>query len=191
MAVTVVSGVPGVGVSRVCELARKELDGVSLANVGDVMLETAMERGLTTDRDELATLPVHEQRSLRRRAAEELARRAADGSLLVSTHLIVRTSSGFVPGLDHTTLSELRPARFVVVDAEPAAIADRRSDSRHRHYGAEAIPRIDFQRQLQTAAAASYAIDTGAPVEYVHNEESAEAAARLVDVVERVEAGDR
>jgi adenylate kinase len=187
MTVTIVSGIPGVGVSRVCEAARKRLDGVTLVNVGDVMLETALERGLTNDRDELSELPVHEQRALRRRAAEDLARRAEEGPLLVSTHLIVRTSSGFLPGLDHTMLSELRPDQFVVVDAEPGSIAERRSESRHRGYGAETTASIGFQRQLQAAAATTYSIRTGAPVRHVVNEgDPDEAAAALASMVESV-----
>jgi len=187
MSVTVASGIPGVGVSRICEAARKQLDGVTLVNVGDVMLEIALERGLTNDRDELGGLPVHEQRALQRRAAEDLARRAEEGPLLVSTHLVVRTASGFLPGLDHTMLTELRPDQFVVVDADPESIAARRSESRHRHYGGDTTASIGFQRQLQAAAAMTYSIRTGAPVQYVVNErEPEEAATELAAMVEAV-----
>jgi adenylate kinase len=188
MSVTVVSGIPGVGVSRVCQLARRELDeGYHLVNVGDVMLEAALERGLTTDRDELGRLPAREQRLLQRRAAEEIARRARESNLLVSTHLVVRTEHGFLPGFDATTLADVDPDRFVVVDADAAQIAARRDDAEHRRYGAEDEATIGFQQQLQAAAATNYAISTGAPVQYLRNEtDPADAAAELVAVVESI-----
>jgi adenylate kinase len=188
MGVTVVSGVPGVGVSRVCQLARRDLDeGYRLVNVGDVMLEAALERGLTTDRDGLGRLPAREQRLLQRRAAEEVARRARESNLLVSTHLVVRTEHGFLPGFDATTLADVAPDRFVVVDAESATVAARRDDADHRRYGPEDEHSIAFQQQLQAAAAANYAISTGAPVRYLRNEDDpADAAAELVAVVESV-----
>jgi adenylate kinase len=183
--VTVVSGVPGVGASHVCEGARREVDSVTLVNVGDVMLETALERGLTNSRDELGTLSVRDQRELQRRAGEYLARKAADGPLLVNTHFVVRTDSGFLPGLDPTMLSDIDPDRFVVIDASTETILDRRADSQHRQYGADTLAAVDFQRQLQTAAASTYSFQTGAPVQYVHNEgDIDESVAELVAVLE-------
>ena len=57
MDTTVVAGVPGVGASEVCRLARKRLgEGYTLLNVGDVMLEEAIAEGLVADRADLATL---------------------------------------------------------------------------------------------------------------------------------------
>jgi adenylate kinase len=183
--VTIVSGVPGVGASRVCEGVRREVDAITLVNVGDVMLETALERGLTNSRDELGTLSVRDQRELQRRAGEYLARRAAEGPLLVNTHFVVRTDSGFIPGLDPTMLSDVDPDRFVVIDAATETILDRRSDSHHRQYGAETVAAVDFQREMQSAAATTYAIQTGVPVQYVHNEgEVDDAIAALTAVVE-------
>jgi adenylate kinase len=188
MGVTVVSGVPGVGVSRVCQLARRDLDeSYHLVNVGDVMLEAALERGLTTDRDALGRLPARDQRLLQRRAAEEVARRARESNLIVSTHLVVRTEHGFLPGFDATTLADVDPDRFVVVDADAADIAARRDETDHRRYDAEDGHAIGFQQQLQAAAATNYAISTGAPVRYLRNDDDpAAAAAELVAVVESI-----
>lgn len=183
--VTIVSGVPGVGASRVCEGVRREVEAITLVNVGDVMLETALERGLTNSRDELGALSVRDQRELQRRAGEYLARRAEEGPLLVNTHFVVQTDSGFIPGLDPTMLSDVDPDRFVVIDAATETILDRRSDSQHRQYGAETVAAVDFQREMQSAAATTYAIQTGVPVQYVHNEGDVDdAIAALTAVVE-------
>lgn len=176
MSVTIVSGVPGVGTSRVCEETRRRHDELILINVGDVMLEQAVERGLTTDREELASLPLRDQLELRRRAGEYVARRADGESLLVSTHFVVKTAAGFIPGFDTTLLDDIDPNQFVVIDAPTATILDRRADSDYRHYGADTGDAIEFQRQLQAGAAMTYAFQTGTPIRYISNTDSVDAA---------------
>ena len=183
----VVTGVPGVGASRICEGARRDLgDAFTLVNFGDVMLEEALERGLTDSRDGLGELSIRDLRILQRRAGEYVARKRSEGPLLVNTHLVVNTVHGFLPGLPPAVLSDVDPAALVVVDASPETIQRRRETS-SRSYPDEPRSVVAFQRQLQNAAAVSAAGAAGAPIRHVSNEggidTAAENLARVADTV--------
>lgn len=172
----VVTALPGVGASRVCERTRRRLgDEYTLINVGDVMLEAALEHGLADTRDGLAHLPPRDQRLLQRRAGEHVARKATEGPLLVNTHLVVHTDAGFVPGLPGDVRMEMDPSVLVVVDAEPETILGRRERS-ERTYPSDGRSVVEFHQQLQSAAALTYSATDGIPIRHVDNDDDLDAA---------------
>jgi len=185
MGVTLVSGVPGVGASAVCEAARRELDdGYELVNFGDVMLEQAAARGLATDRSELPALSLRETRRLQRRAAEYVADRAEVRELLLTTYLAAETDQGYLPGLPESALADVSPDRFVLVEAAPAAVLDRRSEAPRAYETSPTEREVAFQQDLNRAAAVSYAMETGAPIRLLENNGSVnDAAERLADTL--------
>jgi adenylate kinase len=180
----VVSGVPGVGASKVSEFARRELgEEYTLVNVGDIMLQEALEHGLADSRDELIGLRLRDQRALQRRAGEQIARKSDSGSLLINTHLVVETPLGFVPGLNEAMLSDIDPSALVVVDASTETIRERRERSERSYdpFGKS----IEFHRQLQNAAAFAYSLQSGVPVYHLRNEERVEETGdRLVAIAD-------
>jgi adenylate kinase len=186
MDVTVVSGVPGVGASRVCQEARSRLgEGYTLLNFGDVMLERAVARNQdVAGRDDLATLPRRETRLLQRRAAEFVASTARSQSVILNTHLAVATAHGFLTGMPDAVLADVDPARFVLVEADPETVADRRESVDHREYREQGPRAIDFHQDLNRAAAMTHAVTTDAPVRLVGNTGPVEdAATDLVAIV--------
>lgn len=186
MSNVVVSGVPGVGASRVCETARRNLgDEYTLVNVGDVMLQEALEHGLATSREELIRLRLRDQRALQRRAGEYIARESDSGPLLINTHLVVETPLGFIPGMGQTTLSDIDPSAFVIVEATPETIRERREGS-ERDYQ-QFTDSLSFHKQLQSAAAFSYSLQSNAPVHHVRNEKDVDdCGEQLARIVENV-----
>lgn len=189
MAVSVVSGVPGVGSSNVCQEARSRLDdSYQLVNFGDVMLEEAVSRGLAAAREELGRLPVRDYRLLQRSASEFIAERTRDNELIVDTHFMLHTNHGFLPGFPEDVLREVRPDRLVLVEAAPSTIVDRRSGSEYRDYGGQDERLVEFHQQLNRAAAVTYSMHTGAPIRVLSNEstpdETAETLVRMVAMVE-------
>lgn len=179
----VVSGIPGVGASKVCEDARRLVgNDYTLVNLGDLMLGLALEHGLATDREALAHLRLRDQQILQRRASEHVARMAQEGPLIVNTHLVVETAYGYVPGMDDVVLSELDPSVIVVVDAPDEAIRERREQS-ERSYDRFA-QHVGFHRQLQNAAALGYSLRSHAPIQYVQNENADEASEKIAAIVE-------
>jgi adenylate kinase len=189
MSVTVVSGVPGVGSSRVTETAVGSLDErYELINFGDVMLEEALGGGLDVrSRDDLAGLAPRETRRLQRRAAEYVGTLASepDTYVVLNTHLVVSTGAGFLPGLPPEVLSELDPDAFVLVEADPETVRERRADSDYRSYPVDARLGIEFQQSMSRAAAFAYSSSRCVPIRLVENTEAVESvAARLAREIE-------
>jgi len=187
--VTVVSGVPGVGASEVCQTARAQLgEGYRLLNFGDVMLERAVTRGTVQSRDDLATLPQRELRLLQRRAGEYVASVAEGPSVVLNTHLAVATAHGFLPGLPPAVRADVDPARYVLVEADPATIGERREQVQYREYREQGTRAIDVHQDLNRAAAMYHAAETGAPVRLVENEGAvSDAAEDLAAIVSQAD----
>ena len=185
MDVTVVTGVPGVGTSRVCREALETLEeGYELVNFGDVMLEAAASRGLVESRDDLSTLSRRDIALLQRRAAEYVAERARGRRVLLDTHLVVSTAHGYLPGLPGAALADVDPDRFVLVEADPETIAERRETVETREYPEGGPRAVDLHQDLNRAAATAYAIRADAPVRLVGNEgEPGTAGRRLATIV--------
>ena len=189
MGVTVVSGVPGVGSSRVTETAVASLDErYELLNSGDVMLEEALGDGLdVSGRDYLADTSPRELRRLQRRMGEYVAAIAADPDtyVVLNTHLIVSTAAGFVPGLPPEVLADLDPDAFVLVEADPEVVQERRAGSDYRSYSVDDRLGIEFQQSMSRTAAFAYATSVDAPVALVENTDDVESAAsRLSEEIE-------
>lgn len=192
MSVTVVSGVPGVGSSRLTETAVASLDErFELLNAGDVMLESALGEGLDiTARDELGSLSPEQLRRLQRRMSEYVAAIAAepDTHVVLNTHLVVSTAAGFVPGLPPEVLRELDPASFVLIEADPEVIRERRVEDQYRSYRVDDRLGIEFQQSMSRTAAFSYASSTGAPIALVENTDDVDsAAAKLAHEIQRAD----
>ena len=184
MAVTLVSGVTGVGLSSVCQAVRRGLgEEYKLINFGDVMLEQAATSGITTERTDLGELSQTQTRRLQRRAGEFVADEAETADILLSTHLAVETSAGYIQGLPVEVLHEVSPTAFVLVEADPETILERRGES-DRETRAATERKISFEQDLNRSAALQYARDQNAPVRFIENEGGIEAAAeRLAETL--------
>jgi adenylate kinase len=189
MSVTVVSGVPGVGSSRVTEAAVASLDQqYELLNTGDVLLEEALGSGFdVSGRDDLADLRPRELRRLQRRMGEYVAAIASEPEthVVLNTHLVVTTAAGFVPGLPPEVLTEIDPDAFVLVEADTDVVQERRAGSDYRSYRVDDRLGIEFQQSMSRTAAFAYATSVGAPIALVENTDDVEsAAARLSREIE-------
>jgi adenylate kinase len=185
MGLTLVSGVPGVGASTVCEEARRRLDGVQLVNFRDVMLEQAAAHGLAGQRADLDDLSPRELRRLQRRAGEYVADRSEAQDVLLNTYLAAETADGYLTGLAADVFDGVLPDRFVLVEAAPETIVARRSES-SRDYGAPSPREVRFQQEVNRTATVSLAAEAASPVRHLENEGSVdETAAALVEAVHR------
>ena len=177
MSVTLISGVTGVGLSSICQDVRSRLgDNYTLINFGDVMLEEAAAHDITVQRDELSDLSRTQTRRLQRRAAEYVADQAERGDVLLSTHLAVETQAGYVHGLPDGVLHDVAPTAFVLVEAAPDAILNRRAGIDHDLDGATER-KVEFEQHLNRTAALEYARERDAPIYFVDNDGSIDDAA--------------
>lgn len=180
MSVTLLSGVTGVGLSSICQNVRGRLgDGYKLINFGDAMLEQAATHDITVHRDELSELSRTQTRRLQRRAAEYVADQAEESDILLSAHLAVETSAGYVHGLPDGVLHDVAPTAFVLVEAAPETILDRRTES-DRDLDASSEREVEFEQHLNRTAALEYARDRDAPIYFVENAGSVEHAAEHI-----------
>jgi adenylate kinase len=170
MGVTLVSGVPGVGASTVCETARQRLDDdVQLVNFRDVMLEQAAARGLAGSRDDLSDLTARETRRLQRRAGEYVADRSEVREVLLNTYLAVETAEGYLTGLAPDAFDGVVPERFVLLEAPPETIVERRVES-DRSYDNPSVREVRFEQEINRTATVSLAAETASPVRHLENE---------------------
>lgn len=177
MSVTLVSGVPGVGASTVAAEAVSALDDHRLFNFGDAMLEAAVAQGIAESRDELSGLSAAERGALQRYAAGYVRDEASEGPVVVTTSFVVRVSDGYLPGLPDPVLHEMGPDRLVVVEAEPATVAERREEGEYRDYPQPTESGIRFHQRMNRTAAFVYSSRSSATVHHVPNEEGVEEAA--------------
>ncbi|GAY26245.1 adenylate kinase [Desulfurococcaceae archaeon AG1] len=197
--VAIVVGVPGVGKSTVVDLSVKILSGRGLRtvvlNYGDYMFKRLSLVGVVRSRDEIRGLPIRIQvenqaeaaRMMIRSASEEL--QGSKGLLIVDTHLLIRTPSGYWPGLPLHVAQELKPDAIILIEASPEEILSRQARDKTRvrkDYADPAI--IEEMMRMNRIEALVVASFTGATVNIVYNREGeAEKAAReLASILENL-----
>jgi len=193
--VVVVTGVPGVGKTTVLEhlarMAQQRGLKLKVVNFGDYMMETALKEGIVRSRDELRRLPLRRQLALQTLAATRMVEDAGGelgerDFLVVDTHALVKTPSGYLPGLPFNVIEKLKPDMIVVVEAEPEVVAERQARDRGRFRadigGVEGVR--ELMEQARAAAIAS-AVRYASTVLIVNNREGApeEAAVRILEAL--------
>ena len=191
----IVTGVPGVGkttvLNKLMEMLKEEGIEAVVSNFGDYMFKVASEKGLVKHRDEIRKLPLQTQLELQRWAAQAIVRDASEklgdrGVLIVDTHSVIKTPSGYWPGLPRHVIEELRPDSIVVIEADPELIIARRQRDKTRYRedmgGVEELK--ELMSMARTAAMAS-AVLTASSVFIVENPEGRpeEAARRILELV--------
>jgi len=185
----VITGVPGTGKTTVCrELEKMMGKNVKIVNFGTVMVELARRMGKDLHRDDIRKHSVDFQSELQIEAAKEIASRAQkfNGTLIVDTHMVIRTQEGYWAGLPYKVLQILKPEMFILIEAKPEEILERRfrdaDRKRDKVLKEEIIEELDFSRYF----AASCASITGAPIKIVKNPhgKQIEAAKEILDILE-------
>lgn len=177
MKIGIVTGIPGVGKTTVLSKVKEILDekkiNNKIVNYGDYMLMTAIKLGYVNNRDEMRKLPVDKQKQLQIEAARGIAKEAAEGGeglFFIDTHAIIRTPSGYLPGLPKYVIEEINPKVIFLLEADPKVILDRqkRDTTRSRgDYSDEKVINevINFARYAATASA----VLVGATVKVIIN----------------------
>jgi adenylate kinase len=173
--IVIVTGIPGVGkttvLNKAADIARQEYT-VEIVNYGSVMFDAAVNSGFVENRDQMRLLPPEKQREIQKNAAEIIAKKAAQGKLLiVDTHMLIATPEGYLAGLPEWVITTLKPDVIVLVEAEPEAIFSRRSKDETRTRDQDSTIEINTHQNLCRAAATAISVLTGATVKIVKNKE--------------------
>ena len=166
-------GIPGVGkttlLSKMAEIIKNHKKSVSVLSFGTLMFEIAKENGLK-NRDELRKLPVSEQQSLQKIAAEKIAAHTED-VVIIDTHAFINSSEGYYPGLPELVLKIIKPTNFVSVSAKPEEIYNRRMTDNTRNRDKITLANIKKELDAQSGIIASCMVISGSPVKYILNRE--------------------
>lgn len=196
MTLVVVTGMPGAGSSTVIKEAlsliegrsrsKRERERYSVRNYGDVMYEAALEEGIVRNRDELRRLSVEKQREIQLHACDKIAewRRSTD-HIIIDTHCTIKTPAGYLPGLPEYVLRKLKPDMFVLIEAKPEEILERRHKDKTRERDVEDKSGIEEHQFMNRAVSMTYACLTGAAVKIIknHNNGLREAAEEFANLL--------
>lgn len=166
----VVVGVPGVGKTTVVSRLVKIMKGSELVTFGSVMLDESMRKGWAKHRDDLRRLPVEKQRRLQTSAARVISRMKR-ATVIVDTHLFIRTGEGFWPGLPFEVARALKPTHLVLVEANPDDVSSRRASDKLRYRDSVTTGELAEEMELARSLLAVASTLTGAPMLIVRNEE--------------------
>ena len=166
-------GIPGVGktslLSKIVETIKNHDKSVGVISFGTLMFEIAKKNGLK-NRDELRKLPVSEQQSLQKIAAEKIAAHTED-VVIIDTHAFINSSEGYYPGLPEHVLKIIKPTNFVSVSAKPEEIYNRRMTDDTRNRDKITLANIKKELDAQSGIIASCMVISGSPVKYILNRE--------------------
>ncbi len=181
--VVVVTGIPGTGKTTICnevlKLAEQTQKRVQAVNYGSIMVELSQKRGKTIHRDEIRRSGQILQRNLQADAAKIISKKASevDGHLIVDTHMLVRTASGYLAGLPFQVLQLLKPTIFVLVEAQPTEILSRRLRGKTRKRDKVMEDEINEEILFSRLTAVVCGVLTGASVKMVRNRNGKQAKA--------------
>lgn len=183
----IIVGIPGVGKSTIISNATTALQniGTSVTTVvfGSVMFEEAKKLGIT-HRDHMRKLSIDAQQKLQNMAADLILGRR-ESIVVIDTHLFIKTSSGYYPGLPMNLILKLNPDRLILVSANSEEILRRRKDDNTRTRDMISDDEIKRDIEVSLSMISSLSILTGAPFEIIHNNDNMieSATAQMVELL--------
>jgi adenylate kinase len=169
--ITIVVGIPGVGKTTVITKTRDILlqSGFNTTVVvfGSVMLSEAKKMGIG-DRDQIRKLSLSGQQNLQNLAADYICSVKED-LVIVDTHLFIRTSSGFFPGIPQNVIQKLKPRNLILITATPEEIIGRRAKDESRNRDMVSIEEIKKELGLAISMISTISILSGSAFEIVDN----------------------
>jgi adenylate kinase len=169
--ITIVVGIPGVGKTTVITKTKDILlqSGYKTTVVvfGSVMLSEAKKMGIG-DRDQIRKLSLSGQQNLQNLAADYICSVKED-LVIVDTHLFIRTSSGFFPGIPQNVIQKLKPRNLILITATPEEILARRAKDESRNRDMVSIEEITKELGLAISMISTISILSGSAFEIVDN----------------------
>ena len=187
--VVIIVGVPGVGKTTVTKLmlekARNEGINIKIVNFGDYMFKAAKNMKLISHRDELRKLPLRTQCKLQLEAAKRIVEDSEkldkDSFLIIDTHSLIHTVSGYWSGLPLHVIEILKPDMIAVIEASPEDIVKRRMRDREirMRWDERTLDEIKFFMELARNSALTAGMFVGAAVPIIINKEGRQEEAAI------------
>lgn len=169
--ITIVVGIPGVGkttvITKTKDILLQSGYNTTVVVFGSVMLSEAKKTGIV-DRDQIRKLSLAGQQNLQNLAADYICSVKED-LVLVDTHLFIRTSSGFFPGIPQNVIQKLKPRNLILITATPEEILARRAKDESRNRDMVSIEEIKKELGLAISMISTISILSGSAFEIVDN----------------------
>ena len=169
--ITIVVGIPGVGkttvITKTKDILLQSGYNTTVVVFGSVMLSEAKKMGIA-DRDQIRKLSLSGQQNLQNLAADYICSVKED-LVIVDTHLFVRTSSGFFPGIPQNVIQKLKPRNLILITATPEEILTRRAKDESRNRDMVSIEEIKKELGLSISMISTISILSGCAFEIVDN----------------------
>lgn len=144
----VIVGIPGVGKTTVISKVVKILEdkGLKVDTVvfGTLMFEEANKKGVQ-NRDEMRNLSILDQRNLQEDAAKRIAE-MKENIVIIDTHLFIRTSEWYYPGVPMNVTNIIRPTHLLLIVADVDEITMRRQTDKTRNR--DLPSKVDLQNEI-------------------------------------------
>jgi adenylate kinase len=181
--ITIVVGIPGVGkttvITKTKDILLQSRYNTTVVVFGSVMLSEAKKMGIG-DRDQIRKLSLSGQQNLQNLAADYICSVKED-LVIVDTHLFIRTSSGFFPGIPQNVIQKLKPRNLILITATPEEILARRAKDESRNRDMVSIEEIKKELGLSISMISTISILSGSAFEIVDNHQGAsEDTARFI-----------
>lgn len=181
--ITIVVGIPGVGkttvITKTKDILLQSRYNTTVVVFGSVMLSEAKKMGIG-DRDQIRKLSLSGQQNLQNLAADYICSVKED-LVIVDTHLFIRTSSGFFPGIPQNVIQKLKPRNLILISATPEEILARRAKDESRNRDMVSIEEIKKELGLSISMISTISILSGSAFEIVDNHQGAsEDTARFI-----------
>ena len=169
--ITIVVGIPGVGkttvITKTKDILLQSGYNTTVVVFGSVMLSEAKKTGIV-DRDQIRKLSLAGQQNLQNLAADYICSVKED-LVIVDTHLFIRTSSGFFPGIPQNVVQKLKPRNLILITATPEEILARRAKDESRNRDIVSIEQIKKELGLAISMISTISILSGSAFEIVDN----------------------
>jgi adenylate kinase len=169
--ITIVVGIPGVGkttvITKTKDILLQSGYNTTVVVFGSVMLSEAKKTGIV-DRDQIRKLSLAGQQNLQNLAADYICSVKED-LVIVDTHLFIRTSSGFFPGIPQNVVQKLKPRNLILITATPEEILARRAKDESRNRDMVSIEEIKKELGLAISMISTISILSGSAFEIVDN----------------------
>jgi adenylate kinase len=169
--ITIVVGIPGVGkttvITKTKDILLQSGYNTTVVVFGSVMLSEAKKTGIV-DRDQIRKLSLAGQQNLQNLAADYICSVKED-LVIVDTHLFIRTSSGFFPGIPQNVIQKLKPRNLILITATPEEILARRAKDESRNRDMVSIEEIKKELGLAISMISTISILSGSAFEIVDN----------------------
>jgi adenylate kinase len=167
----VIVGIPGVGKTTVISKVEKILEdkGLKVDTVvfGTLMFEEANKKGVQ-NRDEMRNLSILDQRNLQEDAAKRIAQ-MKENIVIIDTHLFIRTSEWYYPGVPMNVTNIIRPTHLLLIVADADEINMRRQADKTRNRDLPSKEDLQNEIDISKMMLITSANLTGSPFTIIEN----------------------